>query len=83
MRLVGLRDAVTENKAFLVDHSSRMEGVTSEAKRKWHTFSMQAENDAKNGADFSASKHCRMEAFLQKWSVFSVEVFKIRALNLY
>ncbi|XXG62760.1 hypothetical protein AAC387_Pa05g1072 [Persea americana] len=66
VRLVGLRDAVTENKAFLVDHSSRMEGVTSEAKRKWHTFSMQAENDAKNGADFSASKHCRMEAFLQK-----------------
>ncbi|CAH2059147.1 unnamed protein product [Thlaspi arvense] len=27
---------------------------------------MQAENDAREGADFSAAKHCRMELLLQQ-----------------
>lgn len=31
---------------------------------------MQAENDAKDGADFSAAKHCRMELILQQWYIF-------------
>lgn len=28
---------------------------------------MQAENNFKDNADFSAAKHCRMELLLQKW----------------
>ena len=43
-----------------------MECVTTDAKRKWQEFSMQAENDAKDAADFSAAKHCRMELLLQQ-----------------
>ncbi|XP_058088243.1 kinesin-like protein KIN-5C [Magnolia sinica] len=66
VQLVGLRDAAVENKAFFDEHAATMEGVTSDAKRKWNTFSMQAENDAKDGADFSAAKHCRMELLLQQ-----------------
>lgn len=83
MRLVGLRDAAIENKSFLENHALRMEGVTREAKRKWHTFSTQAENDAKDGADFSAAKHSCMEVFLQQWSVFAIGVFKTRSLQLH
>lgn len=48
-------------------HTSSMGGITSDAKRKWQELSSQAENDARDGADFSAAKHCRMELFLQKW----------------
>ncbi|KAL6005274.1 Kinesin-like protein KIN-5C [Asimina triloba] len=66
VQLVGLRDAAVNNKAFFDEHASTMEGVTSDAKRKWNTFSMQAENDAKEGADFSAAKHCRMELLFQQ-----------------
>ncbi|XP_010271626.1 PREDICTED: kinesin-like protein KIN-5C [Nelumbo nucifera] len=65
-RLVGLRDAATGNKTFLDAHVSSMEGITNDAKRKWQAFSIQSENDAKDGADFSAAKHCRMESFLQQ-----------------
>lgn len=80
-QLVGLRDVAVENKTFLDNHASTMESVTSEAKRKWHTVSMQAENDAKDGEDFSAAKHCRMENLLQQWSVFTTGVFKARVFH--
>lgn len=43
-----------------------MEGVTADAKRKWQAFVMQSENDAKESADYSAAKHCRMELLLQQ-----------------
>lgn len=43
-----------------------MEGITNDAKRKWQDYLMQAENDVKDTADFSAAKHCRMELLLQK-----------------
>ncbi|CAK9159834.1 unnamed protein product [Ilex paraguariensis] len=66
LRLVGLRETVTGNKTFLDGHVSSMECITIDAKRKWQEFSMQAEKDAKDGADFSATKHCRMELLLQK-----------------
>ncbi|KAK1263029.1 Pentatricopeptide repeat-containing protein [Acorus gramineus] len=66
VRLVGLRDASTENKAFLDKHKSIMECATSDAKRKWQAFSAQAENYSKDSADFSAAKHCRMELLLQQ-----------------
>ncbi|XP_043725795.1 kinesin-like protein KIN-5C [Telopea speciosissima] len=72
-RLVDLRDSSIGNKTFLDEHVSSMEVITTDAKRKWQTFSMQAENDAKAGADFSAAKHCRMELLLQQ-SVSSVEI---------
>lgn len=58
-----------------------MKSVTSEAKQKWYTFSLQAENEAKDGADFSAAKQCRMEHLLQQWSVFTIGVLKARADN--
>ncbi|KAF5203962.1 Kinesin-like protein kin-5c, partial [Thalictrum thalictroides] len=43
-----------------------MGGITSDAKRKWQEFSSHAENSARDSADYSAAKHCRMEVFLQK-----------------
>ncbi|KAL2900174.1 Kinesin-like protein KIN-5C [Bienertia sinuspersici] len=65
-RLVGLREAAIANKTFLDKHLSSVEGFTSDAKRKWQTFSMQAENNANDAADFSAAQHCSMELLLQK-----------------
>ena len=66
-RLVGLRESGIEDKKFLDSHVYTMEGMTSDAKRKWQSFSTQAENDAKDGADYSAAKHCRVEVLLQQW----------------
>ncbi|KAA8518561.1 hypothetical protein F0562_016035 [Nyssa sinensis] len=65
-RLIGLRETVIGNKSFLDSHVSSMEGITTDAKRKWQEFSMQAENAAKDSADFSAAKHCRMELLHQQ-----------------
>ncbi|XP_057497269.1 kinesin-like protein KIN-5C [Actinidia eriantha] len=65
-RLSGLKETAIGNKTFLDGHVSSMEGITSDAKRKWQEFSMQAENDAKDSADISAAKHCRMELLLQQ-----------------
>ncbi|OMO68330.1 hypothetical protein COLO4_29695 [Corchorus olitorius] len=65
-RLVDIRESAVTNKTFLDGHISSMEGITSDAKRKWQAFALQAENDAKDGADYSAAKHCRMEALLQQ-----------------
>ncbi|KAM0946199.1 putative plus-end-directed kinesin ATPase [Dioscorea sansibarensis] len=66
VRLNSLRDAAVENKGFLDGYISSMEGVTTDAKRKWEEFSIKAENDSKDGSDFSAAKHCRMEQQLQQ-----------------
>ncbi|KAJ4903718.1 putative 125 kDa kinesin-related protein [Raphanus sativus] len=65
-RLSNFKDAVSSNKTFLDEHVSTVNTLTKDAKRKWETFSMQAENDAKEGADFSAAKHCQMELLLQQ-----------------
>uniref|UniRef100_A0A0E0QMC1 Kinesin-like protein n=1 Tax=Oryza rufipogon TaxID=4529 RepID=A0A0E0QMC1_ORYRU len=67
-RLNSLGDAARGNKAFLDEHTSAMEVVTKDAKRKWEMFAEQAENDCKVGSNFSAAKHCRMETILQEWS---------------
>ncbi|KAJ7971578.1 Kinesin-like protein [Quillaja saponaria] len=64
-RLVDLRESGTRNKEFLDGHVSSMEGITIDAKRKWQAFSVQAEKDAKDSADYSAVKHCCMEELLQ------------------
>ncbi|KAI8014930.1 Kinesin-like protein KIN-5C [Camellia lanceoleosa] len=64
--LIHLKDTVVGNKTFLDGHVSSMEGITTDAKRKWQEFSVQAENDAKDCADFSAAKHCRMELLFQQ-----------------
>ncbi|KAM7468253.1 hypothetical protein LguiB_015815 [Lonicera macranthoides] len=71
-RLVGLSETVNGNKQFLDGHVSSVEGITKDAKRKWKEFSLQAENDARDNADFAAAKHCRMELLLQKWAHDSV-----------
>ncbi|KAM2565365.1 hypothetical protein TB1_008008 [Malus domestica] len=65
-KLVGFRESAIADKYFMDGHVSSMEGITTDAKRKWLEFSMQAENDAKDGVDYSAAKHCRMEVILQK-----------------
>ncbi|KAL5721227.1 Kinesin-like protein KIN-5C [Ranunculus cassubicifolius] len=65
-KLVSFKDTINENKAVMDEHTTSMGGITSDAKRKWQELSSQAENDARDGADFSAAKHCRMELFLQK-----------------
>ncbi|PWZ57912.1 Kinesin-like protein KIN-5C [Zea mays] len=66
VRLSSLGDAARGNKAFLDEHTSAMEFVTKDAKRKWETFAEQAENDCKAGSSSSAVKHCRMETMLQE-----------------
>ncbi|XP_010553387.1 PREDICTED: kinesin-like protein KIN-5C [Tarenaya hassleriana] len=66
LKLLGLREAVSSNKTFLDGHVSALNNLATDAKRKWETFSMQAESDAKEGADYSAAKHCRMELLLQQ-----------------
>ncbi|KAL6960201.1 hypothetical protein U1Q18_046168, partial [Sarracenia purpurea var. burkii] len=66
-QLTGLNETVTANKTILDGHVSSKESITTDAKRKWLEFSKQAENDAKDSADFSAAKHCRMESLLQQW----------------
>ncbi|MFS8029311.1 putative kinesin-like protein [Helianthus anomalus] len=65
-RLAGIRETAAGNKTVLDGHVSSIEGSTMDAKRKWQEFSLQAENDAKDSADFSAAKHCRFELLLQK-----------------
>lgn len=65
-RLVDLRETVTGNRTFLVGHISSVDGITTEAKRKWQDYFIHAENDIKDNADFSAAKHCRMELLLQE-----------------
>ncbi|CAO2169991.1 unnamed protein product [Urochloa humidicola] len=66
VRLNSLGDAARGNKAFLDEHTSAMECVTKDAKRKWETFAEQAENNCKVGSSSSAAKHCRMETMLQE-----------------
>ena len=66
-RLLSISGTAIENKTFLDGHVSSMEGITTDAKRKWHAFYTQAENDAGDNADYSAAKHCRMESLLQQW----------------
>lgn len=66
-RLVDLRESAIGSKASLDGHVSSMKVITTEAKRKWEEFSMEAEKDAKDSADFAAAKHCRMELLLQQW----------------
>ncbi|KAI5560825.1 hypothetical protein POPTR_016G077800v4 [Populus trichocarpa] len=75
-RLADLRETATGNKAVLDGHVSSMEYVSTDAKRKWQEFSMQTENDAKDIADYSATKHCRMESLLQQCVSTAGSAFK-------
>ncbi|MBA0793451.1 hypothetical protein Gohar_017855, partial [Gossypium harknessii] len=75
-RLVDIRESAMANKTFLDGHVSSMVGITTDAKRKWQEFVMQAENDAKDSSDYSAAKHCRMEALLQQCVSTAESAFK-------
>ncbi|CAF1867803.1 unnamed protein product [Brassica napus] len=75
-RLSNFKDAVSSNKTFLDEHVSTVNTLAKDAKRKWETFSMQAENDAREGADFSAAKHCQMELLLQQSVGHAESAFK-------
>lgn len=66
-RLATIRKTAAGSKKVLEQHVSSFDKTTSDAKRKWQDFCMQAENDAKENADFAATKHCRFESVLQKW----------------
>ncbi|XP_038688235.1 kinesin-like protein KIN-5C isoform X1 [Tripterygium wilfordii] len=65
-RLIDIRESAVTNKTFLDAHVTSMESITTDAKRKWNEFLMQAETDATDCADYSAAKHCRMELLLQQ-----------------
>uniref|UniRef100_A0A1D1YQW4 Kinesin-related protein n=1 Tax=Anthurium amnicola TaxID=1678845 RepID=A0A1D1YQW4_9ARAE len=65
-RLNGMMDSAFENKMFLDVHTASISGMTNDAKRKWQQLSAEAESDSRDGVDFSAAKHCRMEMMLQK-----------------
>nr|GEW03252.1 kinesin-like protein KIN-5C [Tanacetum cinerariifolium] len=65
-RLAGIKETAAGSKTVLDGHVSSIQGITTDAKRKWQEFSLQAENDAKDNADFSAAKHCRFQLLLQK-----------------
>ncbi|GMI71067.1 hypothetical protein like AT2G36200 [Hibiscus trionum] len=75
-RLVDIKEIAVLNKTFLDGHVSSMEGITTDAKRKWQAFAMQAENDARDNADFSAAKHCRIEELLQHCVSTAESAFK-------
>ncbi|KAE8666168.1 Detected protein of confused Function [Hibiscus syriacus] len=64
-RLFVIKESAVVNKTFLDGHVSSMEGITTDAKRKWQAFAMQVENDAKDTADLSAAKHCCIEELVQ------------------
>ncbi|KAL5545811.1 hypothetical protein UlMin_005498 [Ulmus minor] len=75
-RLVDMRETTIADKEFLDGHVSSMEGITTDAKRKWQSFCTQAEHDANDGADYSAAKHCRMEVLLQQCVSTADSAFK-------
>ncbi|KAH7671364.1 Plus-end-directed kinesin ATPase protein [Dioscorea alata] len=64
-KLNGLKRAALEDKTFLDGHTSSIEGVVVNGKRKWETFFSEAQNASKEGCDFSSAKHCQMEDRLQ------------------
>ncbi|CAL0310527.1 unnamed protein product [Lupinus luteus] len=64
-KLVDLRESGITNKLFLDGHVASVGDIVTHAKRKWQTYCVQAEKDAKDTADYSAAKHCRMEELLQ------------------
>ncbi|ONK57135.1 uncharacterized protein A4U43_C10F16970 [Asparagus officinalis] len=65
-RLTAFRDSALENKTVFDEHVSSVNGMTTNAKRKWQEFSMKAQHDSEDGSNFSAAKHCRMELVLQE-----------------
>uniref|UniRef100_A0A9I9CWP1 Kinesin-like protein n=1 Tax=Cucumis melo TaxID=3656 RepID=A0A9I9CWP1_CUCME len=66
-RLIGLQETASANKTFLDGYISSMDGMATDAKRKWQVFATQTDSETRDSADFSAAKHCRMEALLQQW----------------
>jgi hypothetical protein len=79
-KLVDLRESGIKNKSFFDGHVSSVEDITTNAKRKWQSFCIQAEKDAKDTADYSAAKHCRMEVLLQQRYVLFLLVFLVYIL---
>ncbi|CAK8544097.1 unnamed protein product [Lathyrus sativus] len=65
-KLVDFRESGVKNKSFLDGHVSSVGDIATNAKRKWQSFCVQAEKEAKDTADYSAAKHCRMEVLLQQ-----------------
>ncbi|KAI4300500.1 hypothetical protein L6164_033871 [Bauhinia variegata] len=75
-RLVDLREKGLANKSFLDKHVSSVGDIVTQAKRKWQAFCLQAEKDAKDSADYSAAKHCRMEVVAQQCVNTAESAFK-------
>lgn len=70
-RLDDLKDTATGNKVFLDGHVSKIDGITTDLKRKWQDSFTHAESCSKENADFTAAKHCRIELLMQKWFDFA------------
>ncbi|KAJ4783167.1 Kinesin-like protein [Rhynchospora pubera] len=66
VRLNGLGEAALETKMFVEKHCTKVDGVTNETKRKWEEFAAQSQHDSTDNSDFTAAKHCRLEALLEK-----------------
>ncbi|GAB2272165.1 Kinesin-like protein KIN-5C [Dionaea muscipula] len=64
-RLADQKESAVVNKRIFDGHISAMDSITTDAKRKWHAFSVQADYDANNTVHLSAAKHCRIEQLLQ------------------
>ncbi|KAL2345244.1 hypothetical protein Fmac_006529 [Flemingia macrophylla] len=80
-KLVDLRECGIKNKSFLDGHVSSMGDIVSSAKRKWQAFCVQAEKDAKDTADYSAAKHCRMGVLMQKRNATDNNVQHVTEVN--
>ncbi|KAI4364061.1 hypothetical protein MLD38_020200 [Melastoma candidum] len=65
-RLLSISQNASLNKSFLDSHVSSMEGITTDAKRKWHEFHTQAENEASESCDYTAAKHCHIQSLFEK-----------------
>ncbi|CAL0317032.1 unnamed protein product [Lupinus luteus] len=65
-KLVDLRESGIASKSLLDAHVSSMGDIVSLAQRKWQAFCTLADKDNRDTADFSAVKHCHMEALLQQ-----------------
>ncbi|EFH39276.1 hypothetical protein ARALYDRAFT_920781 [Arabidopsis lyrata subsp. lyrata] len=56
-------------KIVLHEHVSAVNNLTNDAKIKRETFSIQAEDEAREGADFSAAKHKFLTMFCNSFEL--------------
>ncbi|GJR30317.1 kinesin-like protein KIN-5C [Tanacetum coccineum] len=65
-RLADIKETAAGSKIVSDGQVFSMERITTDAKRKWEQFSLQAENDTKENADFSAAKTADLSCCCKK-----------------